>query len=431
VGIRQHFREGILHNATWMLSGKSLQLAGALAYFVIVAHALGPAGYGAYVSCTALLAALSPFATLGTANVMVKYVARDRNALPVYFGNALVVTLACGSLLVLFALAIRSTVLPVSATATMLIAVAIADLLATQVTTICAQVFLALEEASRYARVLTWSTGLRVIAAIVMAISFRTPTFWAIMYATAAVIAASGGLITVIRYCERPRFQPNIIVCSVREGFHFATSTATQSVYNDIDKTMLASLSSAESAAIYAVAYRFIEAAMLPIYSTAAATYPEFFRRGMGGVTPAFAFARRIIRFSLVYALAIALALLAVAGLIPLVMGSGYAEGAVALRYLCLLPVFKSMHSFLTDTLTGANYQWQRSFVQIVVAIFNVLINLWIIRAFSWRGAAYSSLVTDLLLVVLLYLVIRWHLKRERSIFNKPLPQPEFAIGNQ
>jgi O-antigen/teichoic acid export membrane protein len=32
------------------------------------------------------------------------------------------------------------------------------------------------------------------------------------------------------------------------------------------------------------------------------------------------------------------------------------------------------------------------------VAIFNVLINLWLIPAYSWRGAAWSSIASDGLL---------------------------------
>src|SRR5262249_8684791 len=92
-----------------------------------------------------------------------------------------------------------------------------------------------------------------------------------------------------------------------------------------------------------------------------------------------------------------------------------YAESTIALRYLCLLPLLKSVHSFLTDTLTGANYQWERSSAQILVAVFNVLINLWLIRSFAFRGAAWSSLMTDSLLIALLYLIIRWHLRREHS----------------
>jgi O-antigen/teichoic acid export membrane protein len=421
----------MLHNATWMLSAQSVQLVGRSLYFVIVAHSLGPAGYGAFVACTALVATMSPFAAFGTGHVLIKYVALDRNALPAYFGNAILVTAVSGSLLTLFALFIRPLVLPGSATAAMLLAVAISDLLVAQVTDICLNAFAALEKFRRYTQLMAWSTGVRLFAAIVLASSTATPLHWAYLYALSAVVAAVTGIAAVSLCCGMPRFRLNLIVASVREGFHFSSSEASQSVYNDIDKVMLARLSTVESVAIYAVAYRAVEAAMLPIRSMAAASYPEFFRQGKDGVTSAYSFARRLLRRSTVYGVAIALVLFVTAGLLPVIMGRAYAECAVALRYLCLLPVLKSVHSFLTDTLTGANYQWQRSSVQVTVAAFNVLINFWIIRAFSWRGAAWSSLMTDSLLAALLYIIIRWHLKREQTAREGTTAQTILAVSGE
>ena len=429
--IGNHFRSGILHNATWMLAAQSVQLVGRFAYFIIVAHALGPAGYGSYIACTALIATMSPFATFGTGHVLIKYVALDSNVLPAYLGNALLVTIASGSLLTLVALVIRPIVLPGSATAAMLIAVAVADLLAAQVTEMCLYAFQALGKFSRYTQLVAWATGLRLIAAVVLLSSTATPLRWAHLYVVSAIVAAVTGLTALIRCCGLPRLRLNLIVSSVREGFHFSSSTASQSIYDDIDKVMLARLSTVEAAAIYAVAYRFVDAAMLPIRSVAAASYPEFFRQGRYGVSSTFRFARRILRRSTVYGIAVAFVLFVGAGFLPLILGKAYAESATALRYLCVLPILKSVHSFLTDTLTGANYQWQRSSVQIVVAAFNILINFWIIRAFSWRGAACSSLMTDSLLAVLLYVIIRCHVRREETVVKATAPVAVFAPGEE
>lgn len=411
----QKLRSHILLNAGYMLCGRSFQLLGRITYFVLVAHLLGPAAYGTYVACTALCTALSPFAVLGTADVMTKYAARDRNTVGTYFGNALVVTLLSGFLLTLLALLARPKILPTSATTSMLIVVAIAEFLGTQLTGVCSQVFLALEQAANYALMVSWATTLRVLAAVALLFSSRTALSWACLYAAACVIATITGIIAVSRLCARPKFQWKCLLPSVREGVHFSTAAASQFVYDDIDKVMLARLSSVEAAAIYAVAYRFVEGAMLPIYSLAAATYPEFFRRGMHGVTSAFSFARSIMRRSALYGIAATLGLLLAAKWVPLIMGQAYAESTVALRYLALLPLLKSVHSFLTDTLTGANHQLERSSAQILVAIFNIVINLWLIRWFAFRGAAWSSLMTDSLLILVLYAIIHWHLRRERS----------------
>lgn len=430
--LRKTMASHLVRNATWMFSGQGLRLAGRMGSFLVVAHILGPTGFGAFVACAALVAIMAPFASLGTSEVMLKYAARDRNALPMHFGNAILVTLISSLLLTLLLLAIRTSVLPAASTITMLLAVAIADLLGAQWSQICFNVFAALDKFRYYTHFLGWSAAVRFIAAVSLLGFAATPLHWAYLYAGSAMAPAIAGLVIVSCCYTLPKFELKLIVPSVLEGFHFSTAFASKSVYNDVDKTMLARLSTVESAAIYTVAYRFIDAAMLPIQSVAVATYPEFFREGMHGVTSAFRFARRIIRRTIFYGVATTVVLFLSAGLVPLIMGRRYAESAAALRWLCPLPAIKSVHAFLTDTLTGANYQWQRSCAQIAVAVFNVLINLWIVRAFSWRGAAWSSLATDSLLMLMLYMIIRWHLRRERAAADRlERTAPLFVTGGE
>jgi O-antigen/teichoic acid export membrane protein len=100
-------------------------------------------------------------------------------------------------------------------------------------------------------------------------------------------------------------------------------------------------------------------------------------------------------------------------------MGPKYAESAVALRWLAPLPLIKSIHAFLTDVLTGADHQPARSAIQLGVAAFNILINLWLIRAFSWRGASWSSIASDGALAISLYFVIRWYIRRESATVKR------------
>jgi O-antigen/teichoic acid export membrane protein len=421
----------MIKNASWMLCGQGVQLLGRITYFVIIARVLGPTAYGTFVACTALAATMAPFASCGTGNVLIKNVARNRNQLRTYFGTTLLATVACGSVLTLIILALRTYVLPPAATAGMVIAIALADLFAGEVIGLCLYAFLALEQGHRYSYMAGLSTGVRVLAAGFLLFMTPTATHWAYLYAISAGAAATIGLVAVCFCCGWPRFELRLVFPCIREGVHFATALSSQSVYNDIDKTMLARLASAEAAAIYAVAYRFIEPAILPIRSLGAASFPEFFRRGEKGISGSLALALSILRRSAAYGIFIAIALFAGATLIPHVLGPAYAQSTIALRWLCLLPAFKCIHIFLSDTLTGANLQWQTSSAQIAVCVFNIVVNLWIIRAFAWRGAAWSSLMTDGLLIVLLYLIIRWNLGRERQQVSDAVPDASFALEEQ
>ena len=63
-------------------------------YFFLMARGLGPRQYGAFVAVVAAVAIAYPFVGNGSANLMVKNVARDRRLLPESLGNALFMTLA-------------------------------------------------------------------------------------------------------------------------------------------------------------------------------------------------------------------------------------------------------------------------------------------------------------------------------------------------
>jgi len=105
-------------------------------------------------------------------------------------------------------------------------------------------------------------------------------------------------------------------------------------------------------------------------------------------------------RRALIYSGAIFALLLISSGVVPLILGPEYRATAASLRWLAILPVLKSLHYFYSDTLTSAGYQGVRTAVQAAVAVFNVLLNLWLIPAYSWLGAAWSSIASDAILLL-------------------------------
>ena len=85
---------------------------------------------------------------------------------------------------------------------------------------------------------------------------------------------------------------------------------------------------------------------------------------------------------------------------------------------MALLPLLKTMHYFAADSLTGAGHQGLRTLVQVLVALFNVVVNLWVIPAYSWRGAAWSSLASDGLLGASLWGCAAFLRSRSRALMQ-------------
>jgi O-antigen/teichoic acid export membrane protein len=399
--LKAFFNSALARNTTWMIIGQGLRLVIQALYFVEIARSLGVRNYGAFVGVVALVAIVYPFGALGSGNLLVKNVSLDKTLFPTYWGRALVTTAICGSILLLLVMAISHFVLPPQIPLLLVLLVGASDLFGLNIITISGQAFQSFERLNRTAMINVLMSAGRLLGAIVLIAihPHPSPLEWGYIYFTCTATVAIIAAILVNASLGRPLFRHPFSRKEMREGFYFSAGQTAQTVYNDIDKMMLARLGTLEATGIYGAAYRLIDVSFVPISSLLWATYPNFFRAGNAGISSALNFAKPLLLRALVYAAAICAILLAFANLVPLILGPDYAPTAEALRWLAVLPVFKSLHYFLSDTLTGSGYQAVRTSLQAGVAVFNVIINLWLIPAFSWRGAAWSSIASDALLL--------------------------------
>jgi len=313
----------------------------------------------------------------------------------------MVTTAICGSVLFFSVLSISRFVLPTEIPLRLVALVAASDLFGLNLVTISGQAFQSLERLQYTAAINVLMSAGRLMGAIVLIAlhPHPSPLQWGYIYFGCTAAVALFAVFLASCAVGFPLFGHSFPGGELREGFYFSVGQAAQTVYNDIDKTMLARLGTLEATGIYGAAYRLIDVSFVPISSLLWAAYPNFFRTGAGGICSALNYAKPLLWRALAYAAAICAILLLCANLVPRILGPDYASTAEALRWLALLPVFKSVHYFLSDTLTGSGYQGVRTSLQASVAVFNALINLWLIPAYSWRGAAWSSIASDALLL--------------------------------
>ena len=86
----------LVRNALWLLLGSGLRASIQGIYFVLIARALGPDGYGAFAGVVALVALASPFSGLGMGNILIKNVARDRETFGESWGTGVVAVALSG-----------------------------------------------------------------------------------------------------------------------------------------------------------------------------------------------------------------------------------------------------------------------------------------------------------------------------------------------
>jgi O-antigen/teichoic acid export membrane protein len=392
----------LARNAGWMLIGQVLSVVFQGVYFILLGRLLGSTEYGILVGVVAMVALVSQYSTLGTYSVLLRYVCSDPKDFRLYWGNVLATTLCLGSLFA--GLLIWAGPHVASSYSTdIVMCVAVGDCIFAQLTLAAGRVFQAFEMMRLTAAISLLTNFLRTLMAGVMLWYFghATARQWAVATLSISIIATITAVTMVTKRYGKPAFSISLLRQRLGEGFVFALSYSTGAVYNDIDKAMLGHFGMNAANGVYSMAYRVVDVATVPFNSIQAAAFPRFFQKGVGGIGSTAQYAFRMVRRTTPVALVSAFAMVIMAPIIPHLVGRGFLESVSALRWLCLIPVFRSLHISAGDALTGAGHQNLRLGTQAAVSAFNFGTNLYMIPHHGWLGAAWTSLATDGMLVLL------------------------------
>jgi O-antigen/teichoic acid export membrane protein len=407
----------IVQGTLWLLIGKGLRVVLQAIYFVVIARTLGVENYGAFVGMTALVAIVSPFVGVGIDTLLLKNVAKNRNLVQEYWGNALWMILVTGiSLMGLLAI-ISPFLLPKSISLLLISIVAVSDLIFGSISNIAGRAFQAVDRLNISAQINVSAMFLKVLAAIALMLFFPEPNplEWVCLYLASSIMAALFAAMLVRYYLGAPKLALRRIMPELMEGISFSISTSAYTIYNDIDKTMLAKLSTLEATGIYAAAYRLIDVAFIPVMSISGAAYADFFRKGKDGISATLTFAKPLIAITATYSVVAGIGLIVLAPVVPQLLGSEYNNVVDALRLLAPIPLFRSLQNFGGDILSGAGFQGVRSIIEVIISVFNILINLLLIPLYHWQGAAWSSLASDGLLMTMLWLMVAFQYHKQKS----------------
>jgi O-antigen/teichoic acid export membrane protein len=398
-----------------MFLGQGLSITCQAAYFILLARLLGSTEFGIYVGVAAMVSILSQYSLLGSQTVFLRYVSPEPKNFAHYWGNVLAMAFTLGSLFVVFLTLVGPHVAH-SYSWTMVLCVAIGDCLFAQLTAASGRVFQTFEKLRITASLNVLTSLLRALLAGLMLwrLGRATAGQWAVATLMVSFTSACAALVLVTRQYGRPSFSLRLLRERTGEGLVFALSYSTSTIYNDIDKPMLGHYGMNAANGIYSMAYRVIEIATTPLNSLHGAAFPRFFRQGVEGVRSTMDFALRIVKRTAPMSLFFAVVMLLAAPIIPHLLGKSFAESVLALRWLCLLPFFRSFNFSAGDALTGSGHLKLRLSGLTAAAAFNFGVNLYLIPHYGWLGAAWSSLATEGLLAVFNWMMLLGLTSRNR-----------------
>jgi O-antigen/teichoic acid export membrane protein len=378
-------------------------------YFVFLARLLGVTEYGVFAGAFALVSIVTPYSSLGSGMLYMRYVTADHTKAPVYWGNMLLMTTVVSGFIAALYVFIGP---PITHTGSRLIfaVLAVANCLFGQITELGSLVFQTFEK-MRYTAMLGFMSNLgRVIVLLIMMVTLHhaSAVQWSIGVLIASGCAASLAIYWVRKETGAPAFDIGLIFRRLWEGFGFSFAGTTQAAYNDVDKAMLSHYGLQTQNGFYTLAYRVVDFATTPIIAIDSAILPRLFRLSREELSKAVRLAFRSAGVAAGIGLAVTLGILVTSPIIPHLVGNGFAGALVAIRWLAWLPPLRGIHRLTGGALTGSGRQHLRTGSQLTVAVLNFLLNLWWIPAFGWIGAAWASVAADGSLAVLNSLLLLW-----------------------
>jgi O-antigen/teichoic acid export membrane protein len=406
----------LLRNAGWLFAGQGLSFVVQAVSFVVLARLLQSSEYGVLSGAVALVTIVSQYGSLGCGQLYMRYVSADRSKSSVYWGNALLSVFLIGGLLVASLWLVGPWMIR-RASLYVLVLLAMSECIFVQVTVAASMVFQTFEKMRVSATLTLLTSVLRLIFLLVMLVvlGHAHAWQWAMASLVISMLVAVAAVGAVTRSYGMPSFAPRLLFKRSGEGFVFAVSGSTTSVYNDLDKVILSHYGMLQANGIYSMAYRVLNIGTMPIMSLVGAAFPRFFQAGVNGAAAVLPMARTLLKRVLVPGVIAVVGMFVVAPILPRLVGNSYQEAASALRWLCLIPIFRCFSLSAGDALSGAGDQKFRLACQAAAAIGNGLLNLYLIPRYSWHGAAWASLLTDGALGIMTWVALLYLARRPKS----------------
>lgn len=378
-------------------------------YFTFLARLLGPATMGKYVLALSFTTIFSVLLDLGLGSVLTREVARDNSKagslVELVFGFKVLAGALVAIITILIAKAAGYPPLTLELIAMASVMMVIDSFILSAYSTI------------RGFQVLIWeSIGTVLMQVVVATLGFAVSrfthdvrVFMAALLCAVIVNAVYALWQLAVRFkvSLRPVFHWTGWHSLARLTWPFAVAATLTRVYGYIDQVMLSLLSGDVAVGVYSVAYKITFAFQFIPVAFSASLYPGLSAYFVQDKTKlASAFSR-----ALVYLMAIGVPVSwGIAVLAPQIVRSlypGYHGATLPLQILILSLPFLFATWPVGALLPACNRQTRYTANIAVVTVFNILLNILLIPEFSTVGAATSSFVSTLLLLILGWVVVR------------------------
>ena len=398
----------IFKNMSWLLISQIIASVCAFIWTILMARYLGVSNYGIFGFATSFTAILAVTVDLGINTHVIRHVATDYDSAPKYLGNAMPLKsiFGIGTMILTLIILILMKTDELTLTVTLLFAI---EMIIKSFINLLNGSFQAFEE-GKYQGI--GNTLLHIILLIFILITIFTD-FGLIGISISYILANAITLIYTYyafkNNIAKPKFELDLEFCKQITvlSLPFAVIGLLYTIYYSIDIVMLTNMVGSYASGIYNATYKLISVLTLFYSVYTAVIFPvmsKFFNDDESMLLISF---EKSIKYLMLVIIPIAIATVFYStDIIHLIYGHKYDAASSVLCILiwtvCLLFISGAANSLLN----ASHKEVAVTKIYAIAAVFNIVLNFVMIPYFSYNGAAITTVLSDLLIVIIQFYII-------------------------
>ncbi|MBK6328287.1 MAG: flippase [Chloroflexi bacterium] len=393
----------VIKNFFFSFLSQGLLLLSSLGIYILVGRQMGPDGLGQFSFVMAYIGLFTFLPDLGLNLFLIREVSRDPGMVRYYMGYAFVLVLILSPI---------SFVITVCLSQALKFDEIVRQSIYLGAGWVIVGAYLALFRASFHAyekmeyettMVLTERATAFVGSVLALVLGMGVVGLIGVQFLARLVALVVAGVVFVVKIDAFPRltFNYDVSFRMLKKSLPFAVNALTTTIYIQLDLVLLGVWWGDEASGYYRAATSLIIPLVVIATSLNVAIFPNMARSfyiSLDQTKYLLAVAIRYL-FMIGWPLALGIALLSPA-IIHFVYGAAFTPSVLALRILALIVPMRFVNNAMGSGLTAVNRQGVRSTIILISAGLNLLLNIILIPRFSFIGASYSTLGTEIVILI-------------------------------
>ena len=398
----------IFANMSWMIIAQGITSVLTFIWTILSARYLGVNNYGILSAAIAFSGLFSSVADLGTMFYAVREISVDFNREQKYLDNCVTLRFFLGALY----LSIVWLALMVAGWDSYVMCICLIFAIVNFINSFKNLLFISFQahEQMKYQAITYIISSVFTFIFILAAIFLKYGLFEvSLAYLFANLIGLIYTVYTLTKYFVVPKFSLDLKFYKILiiGGIPFALNSLFYFIYYSIDIVMLAQFSNSYSTGLYNASYKLVDALSLfyTIYSsTIFPVMSKLYKNDTSLLRLTFTKSIKYLSFVTI-PLAVA-SLFYGTDVIVLCYGAKYSEAGSILVVLVWPICFLFINGSAVTTLNAAHKERSVTIMYVITAVFNVVLNLFLIPRYDVYGAAFATVLSDILLLIIAMYVL-------------------------